>query len=57
MGKKMVLAHGHRMESAPRAEPTAGSDAVGVAWIDPAEPPELAFPTDRALFERLVRGR
>jgi ADP-ribose pyrophosphatase YjhB (NUDIX family) len=41
----------------PTAEPVAGSDAVGVAWTDPAELPELAFPADRALFERLVRGR
>jgi ADP-ribose pyrophosphatase YjhB (NUDIX family) len=39
----------------PHAEPAAGSDAVGVAWIDPAELPELAFPTDRSLFDRLVR--
>lgn len=39
------------------SEPVAGSDAVGVAWFDPAAPPELAFPTDRTLFERLVRGR
>jgi len=41
----------------PGAEPVAGSDAVGIAWIDPSDPPELAFPADRDLFERLVRGR
>ena len=33
------------------------SDAVGTAWVDPSDPPELAFPSDRALFERIVRGR
>jgi ADP-ribose pyrophosphatase YjhB (NUDIX family) len=41
----------------PTAEPVAGSDAAGVAWVDPGDPPALAFPTDLALFERLARGR
>jgi ADP-ribose pyrophosphatase YjhB (NUDIX family) len=41
----------------PGAVPKAGDDAVGVAWVDPANPPELAFPTDRALLDRLARGR
>jgi len=41
----------------PSATPTAGDDAVGVAWIEPADPPELAFPTDRVLLERLARER
>jgi len=39
----------------PTATPVAGDDAVGVAWVDPADPPELAFPTDRALLDRLAR--
>ena len=39
------------------SEPVAGSDAVAVAWFDPAEPPDLAFPADSVLFDRLARGR
>ena len=39
------------------SEPVAGSDAVGVAWFDPGEPPDLAFPADSLLFERLARDR
>jgi len=39
----------------PGAIPVAGDDAVGVAWIDPAAPPPLAFPTDAALLARLAR--
>ena len=38
-------------------ESHSGDDAVGVAWVDPADPPELAFPTDRALLDRLARDR
>jgi len=41
----------------PSAEPRAGDDAVGVGWFDPSSPPELAFPTDTALLERLARER
>jgi len=39
----------------PGATPAAGDDAVAVAWIDPAAPPPLAFPTDAALLARLAR--
>lgn len=40
----------------PDATPVAGDDAIEVGWFDPAEPPpDLAFPTDRTLFERLAR--
>lgn len=42
----------------PDAIPIAGDDAVEVGWFDPAAPPpDLAFPTDAALFERLARRR
>ena len=41
----------------PSVRPTAGDDAVDTAWVDPSNPPELAFPTDRALFDRFVRRR
>jgi ADP-ribose pyrophosphatase YjhB (NUDIX family) len=40
----------------PEATPVAGDDAVGVAWVDPAAPPPLAFPTDAALLARLAAG-
>jgi ADP-ribose pyrophosphatase YjhB (NUDIX family) len=40
----------------PAAEPTAGDDAVAVAWVDPAAPPPLAFPTDAVLLAKLARG-
>lgn len=39
----------------PHAQPRAGDDAVGAAWFDPANPPPLAFPTDKPLFDRLAR--
>jgi ADP-ribose pyrophosphatase YjhB (NUDIX family) len=38
----------------PAATPVAGDDAVAVAWIDPASPPPLAFPTDAMLLARLA---
>src|SRR5262249_42112382 len=38
----------------PGATPVPGDDAVAVAWVDPAAPPPLAFPTDVALLERLA---
>jgi 8-oxo-dGTP diphosphatase len=40
----------------PSATPVAGDDAVEAAWFDPAEPPELAFPTDVSLLARLERS-
>ena len=40
----------------PTAEPVAGDDAVAVAWVDPATPPPLAFPSDAALLAKLARG-
>ena len=40
----------------PTASPVAGDDAVAVAWVDPAAPPPLAFPTDAALLARLARA-
>ena len=39
----------------PAATPVAGDDAVGVAWVDLADPPPLAFPTDAALLAKLSR--
>jgi ADP-ribose pyrophosphatase YjhB (NUDIX family) len=39
----------------PAAAPRAGDDAVAVGWFDPADPPDLAFPTDAALLARLRR--
>jgi len=39
----------------PGAVPVAGDDAVAVAWIDPAAPPPLAFPTDATLLARLAQ--
>jgi len=39
----------------PAAVPVAGDDAVDAAWIDPTDPPPLAFPTDRALLDGLAR--
>ena len=37
----------------PRAAPIAGDDAVATAWVDPRDPPPLAFPSDAALLARL----
>ena len=39
----------------PTACPVAGDDAEAVGWFDPLAPPPLAFPTDRALLERVGR--
>ena len=39
----------------PAAQPCAGDDAVAAGWFDPADPPPLAFPTDRPLFARLAQ--
>jgi ADP-ribose pyrophosphatase YjhB (NUDIX family) len=33
--------------------PAPGDDADAVGWFDPAAPPPLAFPSDRALLARL----
>jgi ADP-ribose pyrophosphatase YjhB (NUDIX family) len=41
----------------PGAVPVAGDDADGAGWMDPADPPPLAFPTDRTLLDRLARAR
>jgi 8-oxo-dGTP pyrophosphatase MutT (NUDIX family) len=38
----------------PGATPVAGDDAVAVAWVDPHDPPPLAFPTDTSLLGRLA---
>jgi len=40
----------------PDATPSAGDDASGVGWFDPATPPPLAFPTDAALLARLAQS-
>ena len=39
------------------AEPCAGDDAVAVGWFDPANPPPLAFPTDRPVLAGLLARR
>jgi 8-oxo-dGTP diphosphatase len=41
----------------PATCPVAGDDAEAVGWFDPLAPPPLAFPTDRALLERVGRLR
>ena len=37
------------------ATPVAGDDAVAVAWVDLADPPPLAFPSDAGLLAKLAR--
>jgi 8-oxo-dGTP diphosphatase len=41
----------------PHAKPVAGDDAVAVGWFDPANPPPLAFPTDRPVLAEVVIRR
>jgi len=40
----------------PHAVPVAGDDAVDVGWFDPADPPDVAFPTDLPILKRLAGG-